>query len=216
MKPLSETTHYEILDVAPEASLEDLERAYRLARGAFADDSLATYSLYDPAEASALRERIELAWRVLSDPESRARYDGSHRPAPEGIPLQVDFGLDFDDEEDEEQTRRKAELIPEITGFEDLEDSDAGPCDGARLRRARLRHGVDIDRIAQVTKINPVYLRFIEDDRFQDLPAPVYVRGFVTAYARCVGLDPARVVPGYMERLQAARAPQLRSRRGRR
>jgi cytoskeletal protein RodZ len=53
--------------------------------------------------------------------------------------------------------------------------------------------------------VNPTYLRFIEDDDFENLPAPVYVRGFVSAYARCLGLDPARVVTDYMERFEAAR-----------
>ncbi len=210
MKSLSETSHYEILDVPREASAEEVERAYRLARSAFKDDSLATYSLYGATEAAVMRERIELAWRVLGDAEGRARYDASLGGPPVEMELEIDFGLEEDGD------RRKAELIPEITGFEDLEDGDEGPYDGARLRRARLRHGVDIGRIASVTKINPVYLRFIEDERFDALPAPVYVRGFVTAYARCVGLDPGRVVPSYMERLQASRVPVVRSRRGRR
>ena len=43
-------------------------------------------------------------------------------------------------------------------------------------------------------------LRFIEEERFADLPARVYVRGFVGAYASCVGLDPRRVVESYMPR----------------
>jgi flagellar biosynthesis protein FlhG len=210
MKPLSETSHYDILDVSRDASVEELGRAYRLAQSAFGDDALATYSLYGSTEAAVMRERIELAWRVLGDTESRARYDASLGEPLPATALEIDFELDNDVE-----PRRKAELIPEITGFDDLEEGGEGPYDGARLRRARLRHGVDIGRIAAITKISPVYLRSIEDERFDALPASVYVRGFVTAYARCVGLDPARVVPGYMERLQASRPVLPRSRRGR-
>ena len=41
MKPLSEQDHYETLEVAREAGLEEIERAYRLARATYADDSLA-------------------------------------------------------------------------------------------------------------------------------------------------------------------------------
>ena len=37
--------------------------------------------------------------------------------------------------------------------------------------------------------MNPTYLAFIEDERFDGLPAAVYVRGFVMGYAGCLGLD---------------------------
>jgi cytoskeletal protein RodZ len=60
---------------------------------------------------------------------------------------------------------------------------------------------MEIDDIARVTKINPNYLRFIEEERFADLPDPVYVRGFVTAYANCVGLEGRFVAASYMKRL---------------
>jgi len=86
--------------------------------------------------------------------------------------------------------------------------------DGARLRRARMRRGLELDQIAQVTKINPTYLRFLEEERFDDLPAAVYVRGFVAAYARCCGLDLGAVVPSYMERFETARIARKRSPRG--
>jgi flagellar biosynthesis protein FlhG len=74
---------------------------------------------------------------------------------------------------------------------------------------------VEIDQIAVTTKINPTYLRFIEEEKFQDLPAPVYVRGFVGAYARCIGLDPERVVSGYMKRLEGVPGSEPRSRQRR-
>jgi cytoskeletal protein RodZ len=82
---------------------------------------------------------------------------------------------------------------------------ESGEYDGARLKRARLRRGLEIEQIAGVTKINPAYLRFIEEDRFDVLPSSVYVRGFVSAYMRCVGIDPAKGASAYMERFEAAR-----------
>ena len=44
------------------------------------------------------------------------------------------------------------------------------------------------------------------------LPADVYVRGFVTAYAQTIGLDPKIVVPSYMARVQGSRNSQERGR----
>jgi cytoskeletal protein RodZ len=57
--------------------------------------------------------------------------------------------------------------------------------------------------VAVSLKNNPTYLRFIEEDRFSELPAPVYVRGFVRAYADCVGLDATKVATSYMAKYAA-------------
>jgi flagellar biosynthesis protein FlhG len=203
MKSITELDHYELLDVAREASREEIERAYRLAGATWEEGSLATYSLYSDLEAEALRERIEYAYGVLSDADARAAYDrglAGRGRADETERVPLDLELAF-----EEPPR--AELIPAGLEFEESLEEDGTPWSGSRLRRSRLQRGVDLDQIARVTKVNPTYLRFLEEDHFEDLPAPVYVRGFVTAYARCLGLDPARVVPEYMERFEAARPP---------
>jgi len=195
MKAFSEQTHYEILEAPRDATPEQIERAYRVARATYAPDSLATYSLYDEAELRALQERIELAYTVLLDPLQRAAYDASL-----GLGPRVELALSFAEEDDDAPGLDNA---PEIHGFE--ESPDDGPFDGARLRRFRIARGIEIDRIAALTKISASYLRSLEEERFEALPAAVYVRGFLTAYARAVGLDAARVVPPYMERVVAAR-----------
>ena len=77
MKTLAEMTHYEVLEVGSDATPEELERAYRLARSTYAEDSLAAYSVFSEEDSSALRERVELAYRVLADSEERSAYDRS-------------------------------------------------------------------------------------------------------------------------------------------
>ena len=104
------------------------------------------------------------------------------------------------------------EAVREVTEFDEFEEDAEGSFDGAWLRRSRLRSGVEIDQIAAVTKINPSYLRYIEEEKFEDLPALVYVRGFVGAYARCIGLDPDRVVSSYMKRLDGVPKSEPRRR----
>jgi flagellar biosynthesis protein FlhG len=199
IKSPSEMDHYELLDVPREAAADEVERAYRMALATWEEGSLATYSLYSEREVELLRERIEHAFRVLSDVDARAAYDrrlgGSQ---PEEHPLPLDLDLTF-----EEPPR--AELLAPGLDLQEAFEEEGSPYDGARLRRSRLQRGVELAQIARITKVNPTYLRFIEDDQFENLPAPVYVRGFVSAYARCLGLDPTRVVPDYMERFEAAR-----------
>jgi len=195
MKPLSEQDHFEILEVPPDASQQEIERAYRLARATYAEDSLAGYSLFGEGDAEALRERVEIAYRVLSDEESREAYRASLSagdPEAGGWDSGPAAGA------------RPSRAVASVEDFEEI-DEESGEFDGARLRRSRLRRGVELDEVAGITKINPTYLRFIEEERFSELPAAVYVRGFVMAYASCVGLDPKRVAAGYMRRFREAR-----------
>ena len=210
MKTLAEMTHYEVLEVGPDVGPDELERAYRLGRAAYAEDSLAVYSVFAEEDSSALRERIEVAYRVLADSDQRRLYDtslGSGVAREDEIKIALDLAG-----EDAGAPRDPSEVVREVTEFDAFDEDEEGGFDGAWLRRYRLRCGVEIEQVAAVTKINPTYLRFIEDEKFEDLPAPVYVRGFVAAYARCIGLDPERVVPGYMKRLGTTREPALRSR----
>ena len=55
-------------------------------------------------------------------------------------------------------------------------------------------------------------LQNIEEENFEDLPANVYVRGFVMSYARTIGLDADRVAVDYMTRVETSRTDQGRSR----
>ena len=200
MKPLSEQDHYETLEIPPTAPPEDIDRAYRLARATYAEDSLAGHSVFEAGDVEILRERIEIAFRTLADPEAREAYDAKlaeraeEPPAPVASdPLTV-------------ATSVAPPAVPiETLELEELDAEDEGEFDGARLRRARLRHGVELEEIAGVTKVNLTYLRFIEEERFEDLPAAVYVRGFVMGYASCVGLEPKRVAQSYMRRCEESR-----------
>ena len=210
MKTLAEMTHYEVLEVGPDVGPEELERAYRLARAAYAEDSLALYSVFSEEESAALRGRVELAYRVLADSDQRREYDasfGSEVACEDEIKIALDLAL-----EDAPAPQDPFEAVHEVTEFDAFEEEGEGAFDGAWLRRTRLRSGVEIEQIAAITKINPTYLRFIEEEKFQDLPAAVYVRGFVGAYARCIGLDPERVVSSYMSRLGAAPRSEPRRR----
>jgi cytoskeletal protein RodZ len=67
-----------------------------------------------------------------------------------------------------------------------------------------MHRGVELEEIGRVTKVTLMYLQAIEDEAFDTLPAAVYARGFVAAYARAIGLDPNRVVDSYMPRFEAA------------
>jgi helix-turn-helix protein/uncharacterized protein DUF4115 len=71
---------------------------------------------------------------------------------------------------------------------------------GSSLRDARVRQGLDFPELEQLTRIRPKYLRALEDERFDVLPAPTYVRGFLRSYAAALGLDGQPFVDEYNSR----------------
>ncbi len=73
---------------------------------------------------------------------------------------------------------------------------------GATLRAAREQRGLTIEQIAHATKISAGHLRSIEDQNLDRLPQRVFLRGFVSAYAREVGLDPDETVREYFAQFQ--------------
>ena len=71
---------------------------------------------------------------------------------------------------------------------------------GSSLREARLRQELDFPELEARTKIRPKYLRALEDERFDILPAPTYVKGFLRSYAEALGLDGQPFVDEYSSR----------------
>ncbi|MBC8341153.1 MAG: helix-turn-helix domain-containing protein, partial [Proteobacteria bacterium] len=223
MKALDEQDHYEVLEVQPGAGYEDIERAYRLTRAAYGDGAMGLYSVFSNEDAAVIRGRIDEAYRVLTDPGDREQYDAELGIKQQEPITPMAVARDFADASisDREEYEREARVAAAevATAVEVIEDVDADideenkSFDGAALRRSRMRRGVELDQIADVTKVTVKYLRYIEDEAFDRLPAEVYVRGFVSAYARAIGLDARRVANTYMERVEAARAPSKRTSR---
>jgi cytoskeleton protein RodZ len=75
---------------------------------------------------------------------------------------------------------------------------------GQALREARSDRGIELSEAERVTKIRAKFLRAMEEDRWEELPAPVYARGFLSTYARFLGLDDRPLVEEYRRTVEAA------------
>ena len=60
---------------------------------------------------------------------------------------------------------------------------------GHLLERARHRQGVTLEEAEKATRIRRDYLQRLESLDHSAMPEPIYVRGFVKAYANYLGLD---------------------------
>ncbi len=94
---------------------------------------------------------------------------------------------------------------------------------GAQLREARMRQRIDITDMEVETKIRAKYLRALENEEWDALPGPTYVKSFLRTYADALELDGRRVVEEYKVRharpadgdLHPIRPPSARDRRRR-
>ena len=68
---------------------------------------------------------------------------------------------------------------------------------GATLREARMRARIDISEIEAQTKIRAKYLRALENEEWDLLPGPTYVKSFLRTYADALHLDGKRIVEEY-------------------
>jgi flagellar biosynthesis protein FlhG len=181
-------THYGVLGIGPRATPEQVERAYRHAAGLYDEDSLVTYSLLDADERQEARARVEAAYDVLRDAARRHQYD-------------VSLGLSRGDsapafalaQEAAAPARAPIVVLP-------------SPVTGPDLKKFRESRGITLRDIAAASKIGVRYLEYIEIERVELLPAPVYLRGFVQEFARVVGLDPRPTADSYLSRIASIRS----------
>src|ERR1700733_8929987 len=73
---------------------------------------------------------------------------------------------------------------------------------GATLREARMRSRIDISEVEVRTKIRAKYLRAMENEEWDMLPGPVYVKSFLRTYSDFLGLDSRMLIDDYRRRYE--------------
>lgn len=201
---LPSDSHYELLEVPPTASFEDIRRANRRIRDIYGAESVAISGLYDAASLEAVHRRLDLAYTTLMDAAKRKEYD--IELFPDGVPMPVTPSAHADlpvsrpvAKVDDPVAVAARPPMPEISAGTEF----SGPL----LRQIREAVGVELREIAERSKIGMAYLSALEGESFHKLPAAVYVRGFLAEYARALGLDGERVKQTYLARFRAARGP---------
>ena len=79
---------------------------------------------------------------------------------------------------------------------------------GQALREARTERGIELTDVERATKIRVKFLRAMEEDRWEALPAPVYARSFLSTYARFLGLDGEALLEEYRRTVEGADRPE--------
>jgi hypothetical protein len=103
------------------------------------------------------------------------------------------------------------ELDPGLELADDFDGDEGTPSPGAYIQKHRQRRGLSLEQLAIATKIPRRSLELLEADRFDELPGPVFVKGFLRCAARALELAP----DGVMELLYEQERAALQARRQR-
>jgi curved DNA-binding protein CbpA len=209
VRPLAEQSYYELLEAPAEGTPQQIERAYRIARATYAPSSTATYSVFSADECAAILRRIEEAYAVLSDARLRREYDARLRHSDPRVSVPTRASAPSPSPSIPQRERppvpppRQTAPEPDIDGGLVPEN---GIFDGDVLRRIRVSLGIELEEIAATTKINEHHLRSIEGNHYDQLPPPVYLRGFLKQIAKCLSLDGGHVADSYTARMRESSA----------
>lgn len=76
--------------------------------------------------------------------------------------------------------------------------------DGPFLQRVRVYKQVPMDKLSESSRIGKTYLIALESNDYKNLPAPVFLRGFLVQLAKQLGLDEGKVATSYMKLAKAS------------
>ncbi len=200
-KKFSELNYYDMLDIKPDAPFFEIRHAYNAAVQMYKPGALASYSFFSEDERRDILALIEKAYTTLINEHTRKAYDdelvrqGEIRSEEETKPAEKKPVSIFDfnrvggaktasvENEDLKNKIRQSADISAILNQEDI-------C-GADLKKIRTELNVLIEQISQETRVRLDHLRSIEEDNTARLPAPVFLKGFVRSYLKCLGVEPA-------------------------
>ncbi len=85
----------------------------------------------------------------------------------------------------------------------------ASPGTGEMLRQAREAKGLTIQQVAQSLHLDAWILEALEDNRFRDIGAPVFVKGHLRKFASEVGVSQESVMDAYYQSENTPETPEL-------
>lgn len=163
---------FEILEVEPEASFEEVKSSYLHLRDLYSSRSPLLSSV---SGTLSDEEQKEILLRIQKAYLSLKEY----------------FTIEKIEKQDNTRTRVENQNIPEFEVYS-----------GDALRLTREVLGIDLEQIAFSSGISLRHLQNIETEQYDQLPPVGYIKAFVRKYAELLFLDVNRVVGDYIKRME--------------
>jgi curved DNA-binding protein CbpA len=204
MKPLPEQSHYEVLDILPNASAYEVGRAYRETRALYGEGALASYTFFSAEEREALLARVEEAYQVLSSVSRRADYD-QELGLPGRVPLSAANGSAGHAAGPSPEARLGEKVRRGIVNGEAKRLlrrlATARWISGRDLRQLREAIGLTVEEIEAGSTVGVGLIPALEGDRSTELPSWLNLRDSLMAYAELLQADPQNLARGYLKHL---------------
>ncbi len=188
LKTWREQNYYEILEVNPRATEEEIRIAYDTLKAIYSQHTPGMTLLFSSEEVKEIHDKVEEAYLVLRDPRSQREYDLMIRGEGEMTTVPAPHLL---------VTHRllSPQQIGEAVGADEIHWS------GENLGKIRRYLALEIDEVAMEIKVSRHNLEAIEAEDVHALPAPVYLKGFLKVYVKVLGLDAKQVTDEYLARI---------------
>lgn len=211
MKRVTEQNYYQLLDISPQASFQEVRSAYDQAMSIYSADSIPTYSLFSQKERELILSRLANAYKTLTNSRLRDEYNQSLIEEGELSPEEIrPSSLD---KSDIVSGRLREVEVESLVQKEQSLHSRSQPSDrnldlfdinstvtGKSIRAVRIARGISIEEINRKTNIPKKTLEDIEEECFEELPALVYLKGFLKTYAKVLDVNQAQMVEAYVKR----------------
>ncbi len=201
MQATSRYNYYEVLELTANAPQHEVTTAYERARTTYSGENPAIYTIFSENEARELLVVIEEAYQVLGNKILRNIYDQrllSGRSSLNDLTyasiLEASKQV-FPEPKAEKPApaayKKDEAFEKEVEAREDW--------NGEWLKKVREYKQISTQRMSEITKINSYYVTALENMDPANLPAVVFVRGYVVQVAKALGLNDKKVADSYMK-----------------
>ncbi len=207
-KTVSELNYYELLNLSIVANANEIQQSYLHLTSVYSEGSHAVYGALNEDERGLMVKNIQKAFETLINPVAREKYD------TETLMLNEEERKKIYAEKSNDQPNGGINGLNNMSAFPLSSDgaasednggydlsktpSTAQTISGSHLRDIRIAKGASLNDISDRTKVKKSYLEAIEREDVKSFPAPVFMKGFLKAYAKALGLDPNEVSQKYL------------------
>lgn len=192
--------YYDILEIDPHCPQHEVTAAYEKAKSTYSTDNTAIYTVFSQQEARELMTLVEEAYAVLGNKTLRSLYDEKVSQS-----LVKHKHVSYDSLLTESKVHAPKIETPSYHKMEfeadpafEKEIAECQQWDGAFLRKIREYRNYSLERLSEITKISAYYINAIEKMDADNLPASVFVRGYVSQISKVLNLNEKQVCSSYM------------------
>lgn len=211
MKTLDCKTYYEVLDVSVDASACEIKRAYHAALAIYDDNALVTYSLFSEEQRADILDDIKMAFETLGDHDKRKNYNRQLLESGKMITdstfeqtgAQVDFLSDALNKSKTDGLHSWVKIKSADEKIGALVDAvlSKDAISGKDLKELRRTFGIEASEIYEIARISGSMIKNIEEDRFDALPAEIYLKQFLRSYAEILQINAQPIIAGYLKNM---------------